>query len=235
MKRFSAVSLFIVAAVISFGQFSARGRSAANMSLLETGSGFLIFPSVQKELGMDPKVAKKISLDYQQGIQKMVAGMSAGRDKDPKARQAESMKLMEDVRKIQVQALGKLNAKQQERLKQIAVQQMGAGGLLHPEVKKSLNLTADQERKIGAIVRDGSMQMMSGAQPPKQGATPQDLQQRMQELNKKRAEWQVKMNLLSIKELKPDQQAKWKALQGKPFKLDMMEAMRQMMNAGRGK
>ncbi|MCC7231231.1 MAG: hypothetical protein IT203_12635, partial [Fimbriimonadaceae bacterium] len=198
MKRFSAVSLFIVAAVISFGQFSARGRSAANMSLLETGSGFLIFPSVQKELGMDPKVAKKISLDYQQGIQKMVAGMSAGRDKDPKARQAESMKLMEDVRKIQVQALGKLNAKQQERLKQIAVQQMCAGGLLHPEVKKSLNLTADQERKIGAIVRDGSMQMMSGAQPPKQGATPQDLQQRMQELNKKRAEWQVKMNLLSI-------------------------------------
>ena len=54
------------------------------------------------------------------------------------------------------------------------------------------------------------------------------MQANFAEMQKKRDEWQVKMNAMAAKELTSGQNAKWRAMLGKPFKIDILGGMRAM-------
>jgi hypothetical protein len=233
MKRLFLILVSALALCVANAQMVAGGR-ATSQSLLEAGSAYLMLPAVQRELGLSDAVSKKISAKYMTAMRGMMS-QQPQRDKplDAKAQRASFETRLKKMKQAQQENLALLTPPQKARLKQITLQQAGAAGLLNPEVKKELKLTPPQEQRIGAIVRDGSMQMFAGMRgpgAPNRGGPPkrEEMQKRMGEFAKKQEVWRAKMLAESIKSLKPDQQAKWKAMQGKPFKMDMMGGMPRM-------
>lgn len=194
------------------------------MDLLQAGSSYLMIPAVQKEIGLSPAVAKKMS-DRMTAATK---AMMAAPPKDPAQRQKVVMERMKQVQAVQKENLKMLTPAQQTRLRQITIQQLGLSAMMMPEVKTALKLTLDQERKIGVIMRDGMQRLFSGMQ----GASTKnqaDFQKRMQEFQKKQEKAKVEMIGNALKLMNPTQRAKWASLQGKPFKLDMVKAMSSIM------
>lgn len=230
MNRTLLTSFFVLLACLA----SSQGFRAAAPNLLEAGAGYLMIPAVQKELGLSPGTAKQISNKYMSSMQGMTRP-SANRSNPPSQAQAQAdfQERIKKMRKIQQDCIALLSPSQKARLKEITIQQLGATAFLNAEVKKAVGVTPPQEKKIGEIVKNGTMRMFSslsgkGNQP----RSSSDMQKRMAEFSKKQAEWQKKMLADSLKTLKPDQQAKWKAIQGKPFKLDMMRAFSAMPRGG---
>jgi hypothetical protein len=220
----SCVSLVALAGA----QSASLGSAVARTPISEFGASFLMFPSVQKELGLSASASKQISDNYQKSVKAMMASAGAQAKVDPKTVRSQMAARMADMRKMQTQNLNMLSPKQKARLREITLQQMGAGALLHPEVKKALAITPDEERKVTAIVRDGQMQMMASYRSSASGGKPGAMQTNFAEMQKKRDEWQVKMNAMASKELTAGQNAKWHAMLGKPFKLDVLGGMRAM-------
>jgi len=231
MKRLFLILVSATSICAANAQMVAGGR-ASSQSVLEAGSGYLMLPAVQKELGLSEAVSKKISAKYMDAMRGLMSQQpQRGKTQDPKAQRAAFEAQFKKMKQAQLDNLALLTPAQKSRLKQITIQQIGAAGLLNPEIKKELNLTATQEQRINAIVRDGTMQAfasMRGPGGPGGQAKPEDMRKRMAEFAKKQEEWRGKMLVESMKSLKPDQQAKWKAMQGKPFKIDMMGGMPMM-------
>jgi len=195
-------------------------------SLLETGGGFLIMPDVQKELGLSAATKKTIN-DKLIALQKsMMAGSKPGERPSREDIQKRLSVATETYR-----ALGKLlTPAQQTRLKQITVQQLGVSGMLFPEVKSQLKLNADQERKLGVIIRDGTQQMMASLQKPANGNKPTDYNAMMKEYQAKQKEWQGRMMKLAQQQLTASQKTTWKNLTGKPFTIDYASFARSQMS-----
>ncbi|MBC8065787.1 MAG: hypothetical protein H7Y17_13225, partial [Chlorobia bacterium] len=222
MKRvlpflFSAILVCAAASQISFG-----GR-ASQPSILNAGAGYLAMPAVQKELGLSATVSKKIQDKITSSTRAMMGSMQPTQSsKDPKERGVAIQKQVASMQKVQAECVAMLTPTQKARLKQITLQQMGPQAMYNPEVKKELGLNESQTKKIGQIMQ-ASFQQMFGSPGVKPGERPsrEDAIKRMQEFAKKQEASRVKTNAETMKVLSPTQRSKWKAMQGKPFKIDM--------------
>jgi hypothetical protein len=184
-----------------------------------------MMPQVQKELSLSPAVTKKVT-DRYMALMKEFQGVAS--TSSAKNQQANMQAIVKKSQQAQKEILGMLTPAQKTRLRQITIQQMGAGALAHPEMKKELGLSDEQARRITAIVKDGTTQMIKSMTTVKPSADRGQALRQAGEFAKKQEEWKSKMLKESLKGLNATQLAKWKAAQGKPFKLDMMGAMRSM-------
>lgn len=140
-------------------------------------------------------------------------------DRDAMRAQAEARRA--ETRK----ALGEiLNEGQMKRLDEIALQLRGNSALMSPDTQKALNFTADQTKKIQDLLQ-------------KQREANQSIQEkaRNQEISREEAQASREKNNKVLgdelwKILTAEQQAKFTAMQGKPFKADPNEGGR----GGRG-
>jgi len=225
MKMRRLVSLLFVVsslAVAASAQVRVQaGSSFPTPKLAETGTAFLLVPQVQKELHIAPALASKISAAYMQSMRSMMPASKNGATKDPVARQKAFREGYKEVLKNQAKIVEMLNPAQKARLRQISIQQLGARAMVHPEIKPILKLTPDEERKINAILRDGTQLMLKSVQTTP-GKTPSsaDWKAKMSQFQSKQAEWRVKMIDLSLKVLTPAQRSQWQSLCGKPFTFD---------------
>lgn len=214
--------LFVVSSCATIASAQIRvqssGGSFQTPGLAQTGSAYLMVPAVQKELKISPAVAAKITKAYQDGMQMMMPPKGATKEAGDRrqAFQQGYKALLNNQSKI----VAMLNPAQKSRLRQITIQQLGARGMLHPEVKPGLKLTADQDRKINAIVRDGSQMMFKGFQGGTGKTSPSEMQARMKDFQAQQKEWRTKMLNLSLKVLTPAQRSQWQTLCGKPFTFD---------------
>src|SRR5260370_607389 len=103
-----------------------------------------------------------------------------------------------------------LNPKQAKRFKQISYQRQGISALASPEVAETLGLTDAQQKEIRKINEDTNpaIRRRQGG-----GFPDEDVRKKMEEM-RKAADAKV------LKMLTAAQQAKWKELQGEPFKGD---------------
>jgi hypothetical protein len=208
--------------------FAAAALTGAQMGgkapdILQSVAGFLSLGQVRKELGISPAVGKKIDAKLSGAIK---SSMDAMRKMPKDAKPDDRVKFMRAnqarQQKVQSECLAMLSFSQKVRLKQIGIQQMGPGALLHPENQKSLALTAPQTAKIRDIVTTGTQKMIEELQASgKQPKTPAEARATFAKFAKAREAAQKKMMDASLKQLTANQRSKWSAIQGKPFKLDM--------------
>src|SRR5205807_2478489 len=102
-----------------------------------------------------------------------------------------------------------LTPAQGKRLRQLEIQQRGPSALFAPEVRKNLDLSAEQIKDISAALRN---------QFQKLGAALKDLKGDREALAKKMAELNKAALEDAVKVLTPAQQGKWKELAGEPYK-----------------
>lgn len=226
MKRVLILLAPLILVCAAFGQV--RTSSRMNQSpFLNAGTGYLMMPAVQKELGLSATVSKKIQ-DKMMSVSRNTMGPTtrSTTPNDQEAQMAAFRKRMEGIQKVQSECLALLSPPQKARLRQITIQQMGAQAMYNPEIRKELGLTESQAKKISAIMQQNFRSVFAGS-PGKQGEkrTREDAMKQMQEFAKKQAAAKDKVDSQALKVLTPAQQSKWKALKGKPFKLDMMRMM----------
>jgi Spy/CpxP family protein refolding chaperone len=124
--------------------------------------GLASIPAVQKELSVTEEQAAKLKTLNEEFRAEMAKGFeefrnlseeerTAKRD-EIRAKSAENNKKVVEAFEPKLAAV--LDAKQVERLKQIALQAAGSQAYSDPAVAKSLKLSKDQEEKIAAIVKD---------------------------------------------------------------------------------
>jgi hypothetical protein len=127
-----------------------------------------------------------------------------------------------------------LQPNQEKRLKQIVLQQKGPDAFTDPEVATALALTDDQRREIARIDKDTVNELIRSLNEPTgdQGA----LQKQAEELEKKMNLMGKAANEKKLKLLTDKQIAKWKELQGEPFKGELQGLKKKPMSApGRGR
>jgi hypothetical protein len=217
MKRTFVFVLCLGLAGLAFGQ-PRTARPRPTRDILRTSAGLLASPAVQKELALSAATSKAIN-DKLGSVMRTMA--SPGRkDMTAEQRRLANQELGKKLDKAQADVVGMLSASQKARLKQIGIQRMGAGAILHPEISTSLGITPAQKSKVSAIVEKNTSEMFkvfrgSGKQQP----TREEMRKRLGEFNKNRETIEAK----SMKEcnavLSAGQRSKWAALRGKPFKL----------------
>lgn len=122
--------------------------------------------------------------------------------------QEERQKKMAEAAKANTKALAEiLKPEQLKRVKQISLQQRGAGALRDPEVVKTLNLTDEQKDKVKTI-QDEARKARGDGQRGDRSA----------EARKKREEARKATNDKLLGVLTAEQKSKLKELTGEPFK-----------------
>jgi Spy/CpxP family protein refolding chaperone len=81
---------------------------------------------------------------------------SAVPDGMPRLNEAENVSVAEQVKALEEKISQVLSAQQVKRLSQIELQRRGPFAFKSAEVAKTLNLTADQRKKINAIIEEES-------------------------------------------------------------------------------
>lgn len=215
-------SVFLVC-VLGFATVAAAQAGGKAPDLLQSVAGFLSLEQVRKELGISPAIGQKINSKLTGAIKSSMDSMrSLPKDAKPDDRIKFMRANQARQQKVQSECLALLSSSQKARLKQIGIQQMGPGALLHPEIQKSLGLTAPQTTKIREIVTTGTQKMIEGLQASgKQPKTPAEARATFAKFAKAREAAQKKMMEASLKQLSTPQRSKWASIQGKPFKLDI--------------
>ncbi|MBA3725228.1 MAG: hypothetical protein H0W86_01945 [Armatimonadetes bacterium] len=190
-----AVMVAVVASVaVAQNQPRRQGPSMRGMM----GMGLLFRPEVQTEL--------KLTANQRKSLDKMRTDMMAGfrtnngKQVTPDQRRAQLQKAQAGITKLLTRA-------QANRLDQLRLQQSGAFALSDPAVAKALAMTAKQKSQLTKI-------QISSFRPPApvaKDSAPRRVDRAGLEIAKKKME-----AVLSVA-----QKAKWKAMQGKPFKFRM--------------
>jgi len=188
------------------------------------GGGLMLLrmPEVQQELKMTPPQIEKLNAKQDEVRNAMqeafqgAGGPGAFGNMSPEERE----KLFAKVREIQSKAVADiLDSTQQKRLRQLEIQMQGAAALNNPEVATALGITADQRTKIAAVQREA----MEAQRAAMQGIDfrnmsdedRQKLGARMQEARR-----QTEAKILAL--LTDAQRARFKEMQGAPFKFPEM-------------
>ncbi len=163
-----------------------------------SGMGMLMRPEVQKELKLTEKQI--------QAIRSKSEAMRKARG-NPGAPPPPGQGMGTAFNSI-------LSASQQKRLAELRLQMGGMMALNSPETSGKLGITASQKAKIEQIMHSefGSMRPRGEGPRPNRGAPPPsmgDWQKRREQMNQK---------ISAI--LTPAQRTKWKAMLGKPFKME---------------
>jgi hypothetical protein len=156
--------------------------------------------SVQKELKLSEEQIKKVEdLSASMG-EKFIEALGLEGD--------ERRAKWEEIRKENEKAVEILKPEQSKRLKQIAYQQQGAGAFANAEVEEALKLTNEQKQEVAKI---NHFFVGQTRELIIKGVADEEGRKKIEELRKDASEKVV--NLLS-----DEQKAKWKDLQGEPFK-----------------
>jgi len=134
-----------------------------------------------------------------------------------------------------------LTPAQDKRLHELDLQWRGPLALLDPKVSESMGLTPEQNSKLNALLQNlreaqgqARQAAFQGFRPPNNGAaqgnarpqppTPAEMQARMREAQERLrlaeadvAKTRKTLDAKALAVLTPDQQARWQALQGRPF------------------
>jgi hypothetical protein len=204
MKRLVGIAVALVAALVLAGSASAQGGKKG-----KGGGDFgrimlLANKDVQKDLKLgDEQVAKIKELsDKQAEIFKGFQDL----DKEEKAARFKQMKeIGADFKKV----IDDLTPEQTTRLKQLQIQQQGAGALFNPMISEKLDLSEEQQSKLKEMFKD-SMQ--------KRFALFKEFKEDKEGTTKKLAELTKELNAEAMKILSDDQQTKFKEMQGPAFK-----------------
>jgi Spy/CpxP family protein refolding chaperone len=166
------------------------------------GSLFLLGQEkVQKELKLSDEQIKKIK-ELSDKQREALQGVA----------REERMAKRQELTKANEKAIAKiLDEKQQKRVKQISLQVQGTRALSNEEVAKELKLSDKQKDQLKEI-QDKSREEMRGL-----FGGGGDREEAMKKMEKIRTETNEK----SMGVLTADQKAKFKAMQGEPFKLDL--------------
>ncbi|MEI8380132.1 MAG: Spy/CpxP family protein refolding chaperone [Planctomycetota bacterium] len=151
------------------GGAGGRGRGGFGGGFGGPQSGLMLAgnPAVQKELGVTEDQIAKLKKLGDEAREEMQAGGGGGdfaalRDlpeEERRAKMTEMMnKRMEATRKVTEKFKPKLaevlDAKQVERLNQIALQAAGPGAYSDPDVAKALKLSKEQQDKLATITKE---------------------------------------------------------------------------------
>jgi hypothetical protein len=186
------------------------------------GLGMLRIKEVQEELKMtEPQIAQLDAKqqEVQQAMQELRQSMpqpQPGTPPDP----AQMQKMMTKMREIQNKAVTSLlDSTQLKRYKQLELQQAGVQALSWKEVADALKITEEQSRAMREVQtsRMGEMRNLM-PQGGFQNMTPEERQSFMTKMQEFRKETEKQI----LAKLKPEQLAKWKEMQGAPFKFPQM-------------
>jgi hypothetical protein len=217
MKRFVFVLALLLLVSGSSEAWAQRGQGRG-MGRRPGGNpfGLLSQKSVQDELKLSDDQIKKVEAQQE----KQREAFASLRDLDPAERQT----AMANQAKASQAALADiLKEDQLTRFKQISLQQRGGQALEDPEVATALNLTSEQNDRVKAIQEGVQGEMRELFQAGAAGGDRAELQKKAEALRTSTSE-----KLLGV--LTEGQQAKWKAMQGPPFKGEI----RQGRGRGRG-
>lgn len=202
------------------GMFGMFGRGG--------GIGMLRIKEVQEELKMtEPQISQLDAKqqEVQQAMQELRQSMpqpQPGTPPDP----AQMQQMMTKMREIQNKAVSSLlDSTQMKRYKQLELQQAGVQAFGWKEVIDALKITDEQSRAIRGVqtARMGEMRNLM-PQGGFQNMTPEERQSFFTKMQDFRKETEKQI----LAKLTPAQLAKWKEMQGAPFKFPQMGP-----NAGR--
>jgi Spy/CpxP family protein refolding chaperone len=149
-------------------------------------------------------------------VKEIQAGLTKLFHEGGKTRENEQELMMGLDAKHDLEIKNLLKPEQAERLRQIILQDAGAGSLWDSEVAKGLNITKDQEEKLAALVREVEQKQREILNPsddkPSDNAAIKEKVQKLQQLNDDRDK---KANEILAKA----QQEKFAEMKGKPFDL----------------
>ena len=211
MKRFHSIVLIIamlgILCAAAFAQAPpdvmsmVRGMQYGPMTLLSR-------PEVSKELKLNKTQTEAI-----RKLQKEFGAENSKRMKDAQAGDpAKMMDMFKEMQAVQAdytkRALEPLDEGQRKRFEQIRLQVLSAQAAFDPDVQAALEVTDSQKHSLSALSREynhGSLRMVSAASDPGKMRKMRDA------LN---TEFSAKVTDI----LTADQNAKYKELQGPPFK-----------------
>jgi Spy/CpxP family protein refolding chaperone len=164
------------------------------------GTFLLTQESVQSELKLSPDQVNEVTQLNEKRRESFRGMRDLSRD--------ERRKKMEEMSHSDQAAIAKiLNPEQLTRLKQISLQQRGGWALADPEVAATLALTDDQKERIRAIEIQAHDELRGAGRDGDRAAARQKFESVRSSINQQ-------MEAV----LTPQQQAKWKEMQGEPFK-----------------
>ena len=198
MRRVLATFLLCLGAIHCFAQFD-----MASMTLMQSStSAAMNRADIRKEL--------KLSRDQDQAIAKvekeLMGGGKGPRRNDPNA-MADAMAMMGKYEQADKDIDALLDEKQKKRLVEIRIQMMGPPGLQSPLVAGPLELTDEQKEKVKAVETAHQADMVTIARSSRGKGL-------YEGMAKKRAEADAKL----LELLTDAQKAKYKEIQGAPFK-----------------
>lgn len=171
----------------------------------------LLFPAIQKELGVSAALAKKIKAEYDKP--------TSPKDK-PLPFDQMRVKWLEKERGI----VKMLSAAQQARLTQLSYQCMGILAVRSAPGAKALGLTKSQDRSLvtkWAIIYAAARKEAKGHKPPQISKTDplrkQKTEKALDEHDAIYDKYHAQATSFAMTVLNSSQKAKWKAMQGKPF------------------
>jgi Spy/CpxP family protein refolding chaperone len=171
--------------------------------------------SVQKELKLTPEQITKVD-DLSEKMHEKFGQVPIGGSEEEREKQLKELR--EEHQKVRAEnekELAKiLKPEQLKRLKQISYQRQGGKAFTDPEVAKAIQLTGDQKKRICAIQEETGKQVHELLQP---GSPPDE------ETRQKMTELQKAGTAKILKLLTGAQKAKWKELQGEPFKGEILD------------
>lgn len=198
MKRLVLIVIAVaIAALATTQSFAQRGPGGGRGGFGDRSGLFLLGQdSVQSELKLTPdQTAQAKEL-----LEKSRESMRGLREASPQERRK---KFEESASANEAAVKALLKPEQLTRLNQISLQVRGPMAFSDPQVAESLGLTSEQKDKIHGIHEKSREEMRSLG---REGG-----REKFEELRKSTSE---KIQAL----LTPEQEAKWKALQGEPFK-----------------
>ena len=207
------------------GGAGGRGRGGFGGGFGGPQSGLMLAgnPAIQKELGVTEDQIAKLKKLGDEAREEMQAGGGGGGDfaalrdlpeEERRAKMTEMMnKRMEAARKVAEKYKPKLaevlDAKQVERLNQIALQAAGPGAYSDPDVAKALKLSKEQQDKLATITKEFG-EKQRAAFTGGGGGGGEDPRAKMRELNAARDK-----DLAAV--LTDDQKTQLEKLKGKEF------------------
>jgi Spy/CpxP family protein refolding chaperone len=221
MKRTAyGPGVLFLASVFGVQPLSAAGAEPipdeARKPLVEVlGGPFLVYrDQVQEELKLSDEQKQKLLDKFPEYVEATMNVFEKIKDAKPEERE----KTMQEHRKKSGEKLSAflkdvLEAKQQQRLFQLQLQQAGVFALLgENEAFKPLKITEDQRKQFREVVHEMHKKIAPLAKEAETGGKPEEIRAKAMKIRK---EQQGKIEAL----LSDAQKKQWKELLGKPFDL----------------
>lgn len=220
MKRFLGVGLLLLVTSIAAAQDQPRTRGGfggPGGGFGGGGTSFLLqMDEVKKELKITDEQQKKLT-ELGEAARKELSSTFGGANREElqKLSDEERRKRFDEMRKkgeeaskkTQAEVAKVLDAKQNERLGQLALQREGINAIGRSEVAEKLGLSGDQREEIEKI--------MTAARPTGGGfgGSQEERQAAFEKMQKAREKAQSDLTAL----LTPEQKAKWESMLGAKF------------------